>query len=364
MKNWLYIAWCVVAGLALSVSAQSAVDPVASGFQPLSDPQLDQLLGPIALYPDPLIALILPAATLPAQIVQADRYVSGGGDPNLIDQQGWDPNVQGLTHYPGVLQWLDQNLDWTTELGQAFLNQQPAVMDSIQRLRQTALNLGNLQSTPQQEVINDGGYIEIIPVNPQVVYVPVYEPEEVYDLSAPNGLPYITFGPACAIGPWLDCDFDWINHNLIFWNQAHPRPANWWRTPLRRRDLGHATVWHSGFLAGGAQVIRGDRGWGQPAVASNRRVPIPAIRTQAPAFHAPSRPAPAPEERSQAASRPESNGAFIGVDSSRETQAYSDRGRQSLQAFTRPEPAPAPRPSFGGGGGGSSGGGGGHGPRR
>ena len=108
-------------------------------YQPLSGEQLDQLLGPIALYPDPLIAQILPASTLPTQIVMADRYISGGGDPNQIDQQPWDASVQALARYPNVLKWMDDNLNWTTELGQAFLNQQQDVMDSIQRLRQSAI---------------------------------------------------------------------------------------------------------------------------------------------------------------------------------------------------------------------------------
>jgi hypothetical protein len=123
-----------------------------AAYQPMAAAQLDQLLGPIALYPDPLIAQILPGSTLPTQIVLADRYVSGGGDPNQIDQQPWDPSVQALARYPNVLKWMDDNLNWTTELGQAFLNQQQDVMDSIQRLRQSAYNLSNLQSTPQQQV--------------------------------------------------------------------------------------------------------------------------------------------------------------------------------------------------------------------
>ena len=100
--------------------------------------------------------------------------------PTQIDQQPWDASVQALARYPNVLKWMDDNLNWTTELGQAFLNQQQDVMDSIQRLRQSAYNLGNLQSTPQQQVINDGGYIEIVPADPQVIYVPVYQPDQVY----------------------------------------------------------------------------------------------------------------------------------------------------------------------------------------
>ena len=176
------LIFCV--GVVIQTPAQSLVPPPMPAYQPLSDAQLDQLLGPIALYPDPLIAQILPASTLPTQIVLADRYVSGGGDPNQIDQQPWDPSVQALARYPNVLKWMDDNLNWTTELGQAFLNQQQDVMDSIQRLRQSAFNLGNLQSTPQQQVINDGGYIEIVPADPQVIYVPVYQPDQVYYQTA------------------------------------------------------------------------------------------------------------------------------------------------------------------------------------
>src|ERR1039457_1023416 len=169
MKPLLKIAvlLCVLTGTAISVRAQMAVPPPMAAYQPLAYQQLDQLLGPIALYPDPLIA----------QILLADRYVSGGGDPNQIDQQPWDPSVQALARYPDVLKWMDDNLNWTTDLGQAFLNQQQEVMESIQRLRTSANDIGNLQSTPQQQAINDGGYIEIVPANPQVIYVPVYQPD-------------------------------------------------------------------------------------------------------------------------------------------------------------------------------------------
>src|ERR1035437_1236710 len=165
MKLFLKIAilLCVFTGTVMSMRAQMAVPPPIPANQPISEAQLDQLLGPIALYPDPLIAQILPASTVPMQIVLAGRYVSGGGDPNQIDQQPWDPSVQNLARYPGVLKWMDENLNWTTELGQAFLNQQPDVMNSIQRLRASASKLGNLQSSPQQQVIDDGGNIEIVP---------------------------------------------------------------------------------------------------------------------------------------------------------------------------------------------------------
>ena len=370
MKSLFKIAvlLCVLTGAALSVRAQTAVPPPMPAYQPLSDAQLDQLLGPIALYPDPLIAQILPASTLPTQIVLADRYVSGGGDPNQIDQQPWDASVQALARYPTVLKWMDDNLNWTTDLGQAFLNQQPDVMDSIQRLRQSASNVGNLQSTPQQQVINDGGDIEIVPADPQVIYVPVYQPDQVYYQTA-YGPPFITFGIGFPIGVWLNCDFDWGHHNIIVWGRDHPRPPNWWHEPPRQRDMGHTTVWHPDNHPGAVVVNRGDRGYGvphnQPVVATvgrsmsdsvaPRRTPAPAARPEAPATRPAmpvTRSTPAPVQHSQPVSRPESNGAFIGIQSSHDTRTYSNRGQQSMQTVTHSAPVSRPAPSSGSGGGG------------
>jgi hypothetical protein len=367
---------CVFAGAIRPVPAQEAVPPPMPAYQPLSAAQLDPLLGSIALYPDPLVALILPASTLPTEIVMADRYVSGGGDPNQIEQQSWAPSVQGLARYPDVLKWMDDNLDWTTELGQAFLNQQQDVMNSIQRLRMSAYNLGNLQSTPQQQVINEGGYVEIVPVDTQEIYVPVYQPDQVY-YQTPYGSPFITFGAGFAIGPWLDCDFDWGRHNLIVWGRDHPRPANWWREPARQRDAGHPTVWRPENRPGAVAVNRGDRGWGSPVVTRatpvvRRQEPVPQRDLQANDIHVNNasrpmpagRPAPAPVEHSQPVSRPESTGAFIGIQSSSETRNYSNRGQQSMQTAThsapvsRPAPVSHPAPAMPSGGGG----GGGHGP--
>jgi len=359
--------------------AQLAVPPPAPVYQPLSADQLDQLLGPIALYPDPLIAQILPAATLPTQIVLADRYVSGGGGLDQIDQQPWDASVQALVRYPDVLKYLDDNLDWTTELGQAFLNQQQDVMDSIQRLRTSALNLGNLQSTSQQQVVNDGGYIEILPADPQVIYLPVYQPNVVYYQSGFG----LTFGTGFAIGAWLDCDFDWHDHQLIVWDRNHPRPADWWHERPDRRDddmRQRATVWQPRNYPGVVGLDRGDRGW---SIANNRAAapvanrpetrptpahtvttigapantprPAAAPRPAATPGSAPvqvvNRPAPVPIQHPAPASHPGSNSALTGIQSSRDTRADSNRGRQSLQTVTHSAPASRPAPSAGGGGG-------------
>jgi hypothetical protein len=368
-----------LAGPSLNVCAQEAVPPPMSAYQPLDAAQLSQLLGPVALYPDPLIAQILPASTFPTEIVMADRYVSGGGDPNALDQQPWDPSVQALARYPQVLQWMDQNLGWTTQLGQAFLNQQQDVMDAIQQLRLSAYNLGNLQSSPDQQVINDGGEIEILPADPDTIYVPVYQPDEVY-YQAGFG---ITFGVGCPIGIWLDGDFDWHHHHLVVWGRDHAPPEGWWRQGPAEHNafLARQTeVWHPENHPGNARAGGGDRGWNnQLGFAAPRQTVVrqPEIRQPAvgqtpvrqPAVQ--NRPVPAAVQHNEPIHNPASNGAFIGIQSSQEARAYSERGQQSMPAVTRPAPevhsAPAPEsrpaPSSGGGGAGGVSHGGGS-PRR
>jgi hypothetical protein len=386
---------CLLAGTTLSARAQAAVPPPMPAYQPMPAAQLDQLLGPIALYPDPLIAEILPASTLPTQIVLADRYVTGGGDPNQIGQQPWDASVQAVARYPSVLKWMDDNLNLTTELGQAFLNQQPDVMNSIQRLRATASKLGNLQSSPQQQVIADGSDIEIVPADPQVIYVPVYQPDQVY-YDAPYGSPFITFGIGWPFGLWMDYDCNWGGGNLIYWGRGYSRPSNWWHESFRQRDFGHTGVWRSDHHPGAVAANRGDRGYGGNA---NSRPASPAVIRQelshpaapqaghsinssgpAPARGGTvnelggerstsiSRPTPAPDEHAAAISRPESGGAFTGIRSAPDTRTYSNRGQQSMQTIQRSAPvsrqAPASRPApampSGGGVGFNGGGGGGH----
>lgn len=216
----------------LPTSAQLAVPPPTPVYQPIPDPQLDQLLGPIALYPDPLLAQVLRAAAFPAQIVLADRYVMGGGDPSQIDWQPWDPSVRAMAHYPSILKYMDDNLGWTTELGQAFLYQQEQVMASVQRLRVSAWNFGNLVSTPQENVVYNDGDIEILPAEPDVIYVPVYQPTYVYCRTGFS----IGFGVGCWVGPWLNCDFDWRRHGFCFWDRDHPRPEGWWHDRAGHRD--------------------------------------------------------------------------------------------------------------------------------
>jgi hypothetical protein len=255
--------------------------------------ELDRMLAPIALYPDPLLAQLLPAATLPAQVVLADRYLRESGDMNLVDAQPWDNSLKALARYPATLRMLDENLAWTTDLGQAFLNQPADVMDSVQRLRAEARAMGNLLSTPQQTVVVYDGIIEIVPAAPQVIYVPVYQPELVYVQPPPApGRFYVSFGAGLVVGAWLNYDCDWHAHEVIVWHHDHPRPADWWYHPANRPGRPtvvnnvnvvnnttvvnqNFTVWHP--RAAGAVADRGDRGWVQPGA----RVPAPASKEAA-----------------------------------------------------------------------------------
>jgi hypothetical protein len=189
----------------------------------LSADQLDQLLAPIALYPDPLIAQILPASTYPIDIVKAARLVRSGASPDQIDQQDWDPSVKAVAHESSVIEMMDQSLDWTQQLGQAFIAQPDDVMQSIQRLRVQAQNVGNLVSTPQQLVYVEDTYVRIVPANPDIIYVPTYDPSLIF--YTPGFSSYVSFGFGFPCGVWFDLDLDWRNHWAYrpgwTWNHWH-----------------------------------------------------------------------------------------------------------------------------------------------
>jgi hypothetical protein len=200
-----------------------------------SDDDLETLLAPIALYPDPLIAQILPAATYVDQIDEAQRVLRGRVDEDLIDRQDWDVSVKAIAHYPTVLRKLDADLNWTASLGQAYINQPGDVMDAIQRLRGQARAAGHLLNNAQQEIIYDGAIIRIVPAQAEYIYVPVYDPEVVYLSGGPYGEEYfaagiISFGLGFAIGAWLNYDCDWHHRHVYYhgWQGggwiAHSRP--------------------------------------------------------------------------------------------------------------------------------------------
>jgi hypothetical protein len=205
--------------------AQPAGAPAQTGAG-LSAQQLDSLVAPIALYPDPILSQVLVASTYPLEIVEAGRWLAqhsnltGQALADAVKKQTWDASVQALVAMPDVLKRLDQNVNWTSDLGNAFLSQQEGVMQAVQRLRQKAQSAGALQTTPQQTVstTTDSGqnYIVIEPASPTVVYVPQYNPVAVWG-PPPEYYPYppiyyppysgaaiaasaISFGAGVAIG--------------------------------------------------------------------------------------------------------------------------------------------------------------------
>jgi hypothetical protein len=163
---------------------------------------LPSLVAPIALYPDALVAQILGASTFPTQVVEADRWLkqnsslSGDALAKAVDQQSWDPSVKALTQFPSVLDNMSKNLSWTSALGDAYFNNQEDVMDTVQDLRARAKEAGSLQSNSQQTVSTEGQTIVIQPAQPQVVYVPTYNPTVVYGAPVPMYYGYAPYYPS------------------------------------------------------------------------------------------------------------------------------------------------------------------------
>ena len=221
---------CFFIFFALAVSTQAAPqdqqDQQGQGYYqddqgeyvPYSPEQLDNLLAPIALYPDPLLAQVLPASTFVDQIDDAARYVREYGQDG-VDDQNWDVSVRAVAHYPEVLEMMDEKLDWTTALGQAYVNQSTDVMESVQRLRRLAYDQGNLDTTPQWQIVDTEGYIQIWPASPQYIYVPTYDPVLIYHRRCyyDGGFRFgFTFGRSFFIGIWLNRDTDWREHRIYY----------------------------------------------------------------------------------------------------------------------------------------------------
>jgi len=230
-------------GAARAQDQQAAAGASQQQPQVLDAGQLDQLVAPIALYPDTLLAQVLMASTYPLEVVQADRFAKANkglkGDKlnSALDKQDWDASVKQLVSTPTVLDMMNAQLDWTQKLGDAVLAQQADVMDAIQRLRAAAQANGKLETTKQQKVTvtqNQGSapIIEIEPASPDVVYVPYYEPAVVYGTWPYPEYPAYYFPPApyygvggalargiawgagFAIGHEIWDNFDWRHGNI------------------------------------------------------------------------------------------------------------------------------------------------------
>jgi Protein of unknown function (DUF3300) len=194
-------------GVADSPATLSSAQDGGSSY---SADDLDNLLAPIALYPDPLLAQVLVAATFDDQIQDASQLLSAGGANVAIDDQPWDESVKAVAHYPKVLFTLAAQPDWTTALGQAYIAQSTDVMISIQRLRAMALAQGNLVSTSQQRLVATDGAIQILPTRAGYFFLPAYDPALAYSTPA-----LVSFGPAMAIDSSSDDQIDWHEHHIF-----------------------------------------------------------------------------------------------------------------------------------------------------
>ena len=203
--------------LSLMVLAPPLLAQDDAGYELFSPDQLDNLLAPIALYPDPLLAQVLVAATFPDQVDQAARFVRDDANADDVDGQPWDVSVKAVAHYPEVLEMMADKLDWATALGQAYVNQSTDVMTSVQHLRAQARAAGNLVTTPEMQVVDSGGEIELWPAQPQYLFVPAYDPAVVFFSRAP-----LFFPARFLIGAWLNYDFDWRGHRVFYhgWDQG------------------------------------------------------------------------------------------------------------------------------------------------
>jgi len=324
------------------LARQSAQTPAPAPYTQQASDQLQQLVAPIALYPDSLVAQVLAASTFPEQVVEADRWVQAHPDlqgdalGRSVDQQSWDPSIKALAAFPSVLGNMDKNLSWTSSLGDAYYNQQQDVMDAVQVMRQRAQDAGNLKTTPQQTVTDRDSTIVIQPASPNVVYVPAYDPWLMYGnplMAWPGwyeypgiwyGGPYLSFGSGFGIGffggfgwGWGNWGFDWHNRYATFNHGRYYSRSN--------------TFYNRSSFA------RGSRGGvGNRAGASARP------------FNGNSRAARGyAEPRGQGGVR---SGAFSNYGHGEQARSFSSRGRASVGAGARS-----------GGCGGRSGGGGGHG---
>jgi hypothetical protein len=201
-------------GTANPAAGMPAPPPSASPQRSAAD--LEQLAAPIALYPDSVIAVMLPAAVYPLEIVQAARFVRDTNNLAKLDAQPWDENVKAVARIPTLIKKMDDEISWTSDLGQAFIDQPSELMDAIQTLRTKATSAGTLRTTEQQVVVVTNLVVErtyeqqvvyvtntvvqIQPANPQVIYVPQYSPTVVYVAPPDPMVPVVTFGVGLAIG--------------------------------------------------------------------------------------------------------------------------------------------------------------------
>jgi len=361
-RTFLVASLGLVLVLALGAGAPAQDGTEGKKFPP---EQIEQLVAPIALYPDDLVSQILMAATYPLEVVEAKRWadanksLKGDGLAAALKSKPWDPSVKSLVNTPDVLDMMDKKLDWTQDLGNAFLAQQDDVMEAIQKLRKKAMDEGNLKSGDEVNVTTEGDTIVIVSTNPEVIYVPIYNPTIIYGTwPYPRYPPYwyyppywrpvptpYAFGAGIAIGAawgyaWGRCD--WHSHNVhidIDRNRNVNRniDRNWYRNRMNMAD-GRGTWQHD--VAHRRGVGYADRATAQKY--NRGRSPNAASREayrgrQGSTGTRPStQPSQRPSQRPSTA-RPSTSqrGAFNSYERGSSVRQQSARGQASRQSYAR-----------------------------
>jgi Protein of unknown function (DUF3300) len=386
----LLLAWLI---------AVAPVPAVAQGYPPppnappqtaavFAPQQLDQMLAPVALYPDALLAQVLMAATYPLDVIAADRWIQDPANARLrgdnmaaaLDQQPWDPSVKSLVPFPQVLKMMDSRLDWMQQLGDAFLAQPDDVMAAVQRLRAAARAAGTLVSTPQETVaVQADGTIVIVPANPDVVYVPAYNPDVVYGTwpypeyppvyippppgYAVSGL-FFGIGIAIVVPLWGWDHFDWDHRRIDIdrdrfnhINRGRPPVTTdvWRHDPSRRGAVPYrdpaTRAQYQRPLPGPAPDTRRDfRGYAPPQGAAAPQAARPTQQAR-PSAQPGARPAPQPQATRPAAPTPQTQqaarpSAQPGARLTQQPQATRPAASTpQTQQAARPPAQPSARPS-------------------
>ncbi len=364
MKRFVGLATLVllVAGIALGpvwAQAPAAGNATANASETLSPKELDKLVGRIALYPDELVAIVLPASTYPLQIVQAARFLEKRNkNPELKPRKDWDTSVLGLLNYPQVVKTMNDDLDWTWKLGGAVIGQQKDVMNAIQQIRARAYAAGNLVSNDKQIIIQEKQTIIIKSPDPEVIYVPQYNPAVVVVRQpAPVTIVYsnpypVYYSPAATfftgmfVGAAISYGLGWHNNDIninrnVNVNRPGARP-------------GGGQAWRPGRGSGGRPGVRpGTRPGSRQGARTGTR---PGSRQAAltgsrPSSRQGARTGSRPSSRQGAHRGSSRSGAFGGYGRGSNQRQYSQRGSRSRSSSQRSSR------SSGGRGGGSRGGG-------
>ena len=351
-SGWLGLL--LVAALALAPAATAraetapATPPATATAPPAAEaPEqvwtaaaLDTLTARIALYPDALIAQILPAATFPLQVVEAARWLEAKKTAAEGDTQEWDASIKALLRYPRVLRMMSDDLRWTDELGQAFVAQPEDVLKAIQRLRRVARALGNLKPTPRQRVIVDPDSVIVIAppeAEPDVIYVPIYDPSVVFFEPPPPAGLWITFDLGFPLGIWIGTGVSWASWHVVHGGWGHDwgwgsvyggccRGAVYNYTPTvinRRLTTDNRHVWrprHASERRRTPSFRRAEPPRPKPGDISRGRIP-----------HRTATPTPTTRRDTRAFTRPP---GFSNIQRAPITERNAQRGRESLRRFT------------------------------